>query len=279
MANLSGRTVAVLESRLSDEIAALVRRLGGVPHTAPTVAEVPRLDDFGLFADGLARRRFSLAIFLTGAGTLTLLGEAERRGRVNESVSALRELTIACRGPKPLAALKRYGLRADVTTRKPHTSRELLEALDAIEMRGRGVVLVHYGERNADVAGALRARGARLDEVCPYEWALPENIAPIQMVVRAALAYGLDAMLFTSQIQCRHLFEVATEMGASEGLALSLNRDIVVGAIGPVCAQALRAHGVVPDVMPASANMPALIAAVADYFDLTERTETTERTD
>ena len=57
-------------------------------------------------------------------------------------------------------------------------------------------------------------------------------------------------------------------MGVIGGLTLSLNQDIVVGAVGPVCAQTLRGHGVIPDVMPASPNMPALITALADYFDL-----------
>lgn len=270
MATFSGRTVALLESRRSEEIATLVRRLDGVPVSAPTVTEIPRFDDFGIFMEGLAGRRFSLAIFLSGVGTTTLLAESERRGRLTEATAVLRQMTIACRGPKPLAALKRYGLRAQVTTGKPHTTRELLDALAVIEVRERGVLLVHYGERNRAVADALRARNARLDEVCPYEWGLPDDIAPIQRVVRAAIARKLDAMLFTSQIQCRHLFEIAADMGLTEGLTLSLNRDIVVGAVGPVCAQTLRGHGVVPDVMPASPNMPALITAVADYFELTQ---------
>jgi uroporphyrinogen-III synthase len=71
-------------------------------------------------------------------------------------------------------------------------------------------------------------------------------------------------------VQCRHLFEIAADMGLTESLTLSLNRDIVVGAVGPVCAQSLRRFGVVADVMPASPSMPALINAVADYFDLTQ---------
>jgi uroporphyrinogen-III synthase len=57
-------------------------------------------------------------------------------------------------------------------------------------------------------------------------------------------------------------------MGRVEGLTLSLNRDIVVGAVGPVCASALKKVGVTPDVIPASPTMPSLITAVADYFDL-----------
>lgn len=270
MPSFSGRTIALLESRLSDEIATLVRRLGGVPLVAPSLVEVPRLDDFNIFIEGLAARRYSLAIFLTGVGATTVLAEAERRGRLAEATAALQQLTIACRGPKPLAALKRHGLRAAVTTEKPHTSHELLEALNAIDMQDQGVVLVHYGERNRAIALALRARGARLDEVCPYEWALPEDLEPIRRVVRRAVAHRFDALLFTSQVQCRHLFEIAADMGLTESLTLSLSRDIVVGVVGPVCARSLRRFGVVADVMPASPSMPALITAVADYFDLTQ---------
>jgi uroporphyrinogen-III synthase len=269
MSTLSGRRIALLESRLSHEIATLVHRLGGVPITAPAMDEVPCHNDFNVFIDGLAGRRFSLAIFLTGTGTLTLLGEAHRRGRLNEALAALRQTTIACRGAKPLAALKRHGLRAQITTGRPHTSRELMSALATVDVKDRGVVLVHYGERNVEIAESLRSRGARLDEVCPYEWTLPEDLGPITAVVRDAIAHRLDAVLFTSQVQCRHLFQVAAEMGQLEGLALSLNRDIVVGAVGPVCASALKKVGVTPDVIPASPNMPSLITAVADYFELT----------
>ena len=43
-----------------------------------------------------------------------------------------------------------------------------------------------------------------------------------------------------------------------------------MGAVGPVCAERLNQLGVTPDVIPASPNMPALIAAVAEYFELTQ---------
>lgn len=268
MSTLSGRRIALLERRFSQEIATLVERLGGEPVTAPAMDEVPSHDDFNVFINGLADRRFSLAIFLTGIGTRLLLDEAERRGRLNDAIAALREVTIACRGAKPQSVLRRYRLRAQITTASPHTSHELMDALATVDVNGRGVLLVHYGERNIEVADSLRSRGARLDEVCPYEWTLPEDLGPITAVVRDVLAHRLDAVLFTSQIQCRHLFQVAADMGHAAGLALGLNQDVVVGAIGPVCASALKQAGVTPDVIPASPNMPALVTAVADYFDL-----------
>jgi uroporphyrinogen-III synthase len=271
MLPLGGRRIALLESRARDEIAMLVHRLGGVPVQAPAVGEVPCHDDFGRFADGLTGRRFSLAIFLSGSGATTLLEEARFRGRLHEVTAVLKQVTIACRGAKTLAALGRFGLRPRITTARPHTTRVLMSALSRVDLRDRGVVLVHYGERNDEIAGDLRARGARLDEVQPYGWALPDDIAPVAAVVRDAIAHRLDAVLFTNEIQCRHLFEVAAEMSRVEGLTRSLNRDVVVGAVGPVCAGALCRAGITPDVIPAMPDMPSLIQAVAQYFDSLDR--------
>jgi uroporphyrinogen-III synthase len=267
---LDGKKIALLESRLGADIATLVKRFGGLPVGAPSVREVPRFDDVDTFVEGLTGGRYALAVFQTGAGAAALFREADRRGRLQDVLIALRSITVACRGPKPLAVLTRHEVPVAITTVKPHTTRELLQGLAAIELDGRGVLLVHYGERNVAMTDALRARGARLDDVCPYVWALPDDVAPIEAVVRDAIAGRLDAMLFTNQIQCRHLFQIAGAMGLAEPLAASLNGEIVVGAVGPVAAEALRAAGVTPDVMPASPNMGSLITAVADYFELTE---------
>src|SRR4029077_5817596 len=165
-------------------------------------------DDFHTFMDGLAERRFSRGICVSGGGPAPLLGGPDRRGRLHEALGALRQLAIACRGAKPLSTLKQYGLKPQITTAKPHTTSELIRALACVDVANRGVVLVHYGERNLEVAAALRSRGARLKEVCPYEWMLPQDLGPISSVVRDVIANRLDAVLFTNRVQCRHLFQV-----------------------------------------------------------------------
>ena len=269
MPPLDGRRIALLESRKSAELAVLVRRLGGTPVVAPTVREAPHLEEVARFVDALLTRRQSFVIFQTGAGALHLLSEAERRGQLPDVLAALLETTIVCRGPKPVAAIKRYGLTPTIMSERPHTTREVLEGLADRPLDGVQVLLVHYGERNAALAAALEARGARLQEVFPYEWSLPDDVAPIEDLVRDVIGHRVDAVLFTSQVQCRHLFQVADTLGLAGPLADSLNRDVVVGAIGPVSAEALRQVGVVPDVLPGAANMPSLITAIADYFELT----------
>jgi uroporphyrinogen-III synthase len=269
MASFEGRTVALLESRMRDELADMVRRMGGRPLLAPAVREVPRLDTVSEYIQRLADERYRLVVFLTGAGATAMFREAERLGRLAAMQRAMAAMVIAARGPKPLAVLRRQGLNPTVLSRRPHTSAELLDALQSETLDGVPTLLVHYGERSAETADALRARGAQLDEALPYEWALPDDPQPLASLVADALSMRVDAMLFTSQVQCRHLFQVAAEMQLAAELAETLNRDVVVGAVGPVCAAAISSFGVSPDVLPASPNMVALITAVADYFDLT----------
>ena len=129
---------------------------------------------------------------------------------------------------------------------------------------------MHYGEPNAALAAALEARGARLEELSLYEWKLPLDLEPLHTLARELIEQRVDAIAFTNEIQCRHLFRVADEAGLSRELALALNTDTIVAAIGPVCADALQALGVTPDVIPAQPSMVSMIAARAEYFELTE---------
>jgi uroporphyrinogen-III synthase len=109
-----------------------------------------------------------------------------------------------------------------------------------------------------------------VDDVCLYEWALPEDIAPLETLVIEAVEARVDAVLFTSQIQFRHLMRVAAGMDRADAVMQALRRHVVVGAVGPVCASVLRQAGLVPDVIPAMPNSVSLVNAVADYFVLTD---------
>ena len=276
MRALDGRTVAILESRKAEDLAAMVARLGGTPVLAPAVRERPTGYDAGPLLTQIAQGRFPVAVVLTGAALTALLTEAERRGVLDPVRAAFATMTLACRGPKPLAALKRYGLSASLSTTRPHTSRELLEVLSTISLEAAAVVLLHYGERNPAISDALRTRGAQVEDVCMYEWALPEDVTPLEDLVRRICTANpaIDALLVTSQVQLRFLLEIARRTNLATALTEALNAHVVVGAVGPVCADALRAAGVIPDVMPAAPNSASLVGALADYFELTDPSRT-----
>jgi uroporphyrinogen-III synthase len=268
MRALDGRTIGVLESRRGAELTALVRQLGGTVVGAPAVQEVERPDDIGRFTDLLITGCFDVVIFLTGAGVNAVLHDADRRQRLASTVAGLGRITLACRGPKPLTALKRQGLTPAVTTVKPHTSCALIDALSAVDLARRSVALIHYGERQPMLTETLRARGADVHDVCAYEWMLPDDLDALVALVDAAIAKRIDALLITSQIQYRHLFDVADRVHRVAALHNALRDDVVLGAIGPVCADVIRRSGIVPDVIPPAPNLPSLVRAVADYFDL-----------
>jgi uroporphyrinogen-III synthase len=268
MPALDGARVALLEARMSDEMAALVRRFGGVPQNAPAVREVPRLENAPRFIDALIARRFSVMIFLTGVGVTSLLRDAERLGRLEPTLAALRATTIACRGPKPAAVLKRYDVAVQVTADEPYTTNELLDSLTRIDLDGESVALVHYGEPNPGLSDALKRRGALLEEFVLYEWQLPEDVTPLLTLIGDLIEQRIDAIAFTSQIQFRHLMQVAARLGKSDDVVRVLNNHTIVAAIGPVCAAALGAYGVTPDVLPTHPKMGPLVRALADYVEL-----------
>jgi uroporphyrinogen-III synthase len=267
----TGRRIALLEARMSEEAATLVRNLGGIPDSVPAVREVIHPHRIGRFLDDLVSgHRPSVVIFLTGIGVSTLFSEASRRGCLEATLAALRTTIVACRGPKPMSVLRLHDVPVHVAPAEPFTTKELIEALEAVEVHGSDIALVHYGQPNHRLVDALLARGARVEELQLYEWTMPEDVEPLRSLVHRLIEGLVDAIAFTNEIQCRHLFAAAAELDLTESLVTALNTNTVVAVVGPVCAEALRAVGVAADVMPARPRMAPMIDALAEYFELTD---------
>ncbi len=262
--SLEGRRVALLEARRESELASLVRRHGGQPVCVPAMREVETesATDVSRAVDA-AGRDGAVVVLATGAGVARVIAIADAAGRGPELRGALARATVVCRGPKPVAVLKREGLTATVRAPAPHTTRELVTTLEGVGVAGRDLVYIHDGGGARTVPEWAAARGARVVEVQPYAWALPEDLAPLRALV-AGLARGeVDAVLFTTQVQARHLFSVAEQMGVQHELATALRTRVTVGAIGPTTATALADLGVPPHVVPAQSSMGALVLALA----------------
>jgi uroporphyrinogen-III synthase len=252
------------------ELATLVRRHGGEPVSVPAVREVPLScgDEVASFLDALRDGDLPFVVFLTGVGVKALFEEAERVGRGEELGTELRKAVTVCRGPKPAAALKARGISPSLNIATPFTSTELLEKLAELEIAGKGVALVHYGQRSLELAQALRDRGAKAHELCLYEWALPEDIEPLRQMVGDIIDGRFAAVAFTSQAQVHHLFQVAAlEPGRAERLANAMKTRVVVATVGPTCSAAVLAFGVVPHVVPTQPKMGPMVEALAAYLE------------
>lgn len=272
MTGLQGARVAVLEARLGGELAELVRRRGGEPVCAPAVveepADLPR--EVAVLLATLGGAPDPVVVFTTGAGVAALFLGGREAGREPELRALLARATLVCRGPKPVAALSRESLSAALRAGEPYTETELLAALAPLPLSGRATALLHHGERSAALAEALAARGARLCELTLYRWRVPSDREPLRRLLAELQGDGIDAVLFTSQVQARHLFAVADELGRGAALRKALERT-AVASIGPTCSRALEALGVTPRVVPARSKMGALVAALEQHLSLARK--------
>jgi uroporphyrinogen-III synthase len=269
VSSLGGATVALFESRMATELASLVERHGGHAHAVPAVREVSLSAEHSAHAvDALARGEIDVAVLLTGAGVVRLFEHAAESGRADAVAAGFRRATIVCRGPKPAAALRARGIAPNVLVPSPHTTDVLLAALEPIEVRGRRVLVTHAGQITAEPAATLASRGAEVTELQTYRWDLPEaDVVRLRAFVGQLGAGSIDAVAFTTQVQVHNLFQVAEQMGAEGGLREALGSRVVVAAVGPTCAEALRAHGVEPDVEPTHPKMGHMVVALARYWE------------
>lgn len=264
-ADLEGLTVLAFESRRAVEMAELIRRHGGTAVSAPSMREVP-LDstpEARAFLTALEAGQLDVVILLTGVGTRTLVAALAEHCARERLAALLRATCVVARGPKPVAALRELGLTPDVVAPEPNTWRELLAALDARgPLAGRRVAVQEYGRSNAELLAALRARGAAVVPVPVYRWAYPEDDGPLRAGVARLAAGAVDVVAFTSARQVDHVVDTAARLGCGDGLAAAAAHT-VWASIGPVCSEALQAHGLPVDLEPAHPKMGHLVGAIA----------------
>jgi len=267
--NFAGLRVLSLESRRGPEMAKLIATYGGVPTIAPSIREVPLETNTEAlaFARTLFAGCFDMVIFLTGVGTRTLAKVVETAHPLEAYLAELRKIMIVARGPKPLAVLREWNVPVAVTAPEPNTWRELLRALDekaeAFPLQGRSVAVQEYGISSKDLIAGLVERGAQVTSVPVYEWALPEDTAPLRSAITAIARDELDVILFTTGTQADHLLQIAAEMKEENSIRRALSRIAII-SIGPTTSERLREHGIAPDMEPTHPKMGYLVSEAAE---------------
>jgi uroporphyrinogen-III synthase len=262
-------SIALLECRMKSELARLVEKHGGLPVCVPALREAPIEEnaDTAVVLDELSNGVHDVVVFMTGAAISVLFELAEQRGRRTDLVLALRRATTVCRGPKPSAALKGFGVTPNLEAREPFTAAELIDVLSDIDVTGRRILLFNYGERSETLAETLLARRAVVRELWLYRWQLPHDTSELEALVRRiALGDDIDALALTCQIQFRHLYQIAERLELERALLRALNGRIVVAAVGPTTRAILDAYGVEPRVMPKHPKMGPLVIALMKHL-------------
>jgi uroporphyrinogen-III synthase len=197
-------------------------------------------------------------------GTRALVRAIEPFCAREEFVSALSKVPVLARGPKPVAALKELGVPIQWNVPEPNTWREILKVLDTnkVALQGQRVAVQEYGIPSKDLVQGLQERGADVLAVHVYDWALPEDTAPLRSAIQALIAGNVEVALFTAAIQVHHLLQVAEEMSCKDSLVAALGK-VKVASIGPVTSEALGEYGIPVSMEPTHPKMGFLVREAA----------------
>ncbi len=237
---LAGLVVAVTRARAqASGLAVRLADLGAAVVEAPAIRIVP-LDGPAPSVAG-----YDLVCLTSPNGVRVLFS---RLAAVGLDARALAGARVAAIGPGTAAALRSYGVIADVVPSERFVAEGLVEALADVPVKR---ALVARAAQARDVlVDALRERGAEVDVVALYE-----TVASPLTEAQVAAVADADYVTFTSSSTVRFLVE-SLGRGGSGSLESSAHggsgsrpglRGRLV-SIGPVTSATLREHGLEPDV-------------------------------
>lgn len=264
----NGLRVVLFESRMAKAMVESIERHGGEVLSAPSMQEIPleKNPEVFSFAEKLFSGQIQIMIFMTGVGTRMLMKALSMRYPLEKVVKAFQTLTTVARGPKPINALKEYGIPITMTVPEPNTWHEILEALDlserSVPLRGHTVAVQEYGVPNDSFLKALKKRGANVVQVPVYRWALPDDTRPLVHAIKEIIHGKVDVAFFTNAAQIRHVIRVASENGLEANLGEAFKK-VVIASVGPTSTESLGECGVEVDFQPTRPKMGLLISEAA----------------
>jgi uroporphyrinogen III methyltransferase / synthase len=241
---LFGRSVVVTRARA--QASGLARRLedlGARVIEAPAIRIAPRPpEEVDAQLDAVAD--FALVCVTSPNGAGLLMDALERRG---EDARALAGVTVAAIGPGTAAELARRGIRADVVPPRS-VAESLVEALAAIPLDGRRVLVARASEARDVLPDSLAKRGAQVDVVALYD-TVAEPLS--NDALRAAAE--ADYVTFTSSSTVRFF------MSGIDGHFPAAARVV---SIGPVTSATAREHGLEVHVEADRHDVDGVVAAL-----------------
>lgn len=248
---LDGRTVVVTRGKVGeDALAARLRELGAAVREIPAIAFVPPADPAPLDAALRELARFDWAVFASATAVDRTLARLDALGIDRAGLGRPR---LAAVGPATADRLARALREPDLVPAESLGG--ALAAALAPHVAGKRVLFPRPGEGRPELLAGLLAAGAEVAAVEAYrtEPAPPEAIRPLAGWIEAG---EVQAIAFASPSAVK-----AVTRGLGD--RVDLLRRVVLAAIGPTTAEALRAAGLEPDAQPARYTGPDLAEAIA----------------
>jgi len=253
-----------LESRRSDEMAALITKYGGRATVAPSMRE-QKLDlsaHLAQFERDLAAGTVHAVACMTGVGTRLFLRDLLARDP--RHLDALKDLTFLTRGSKPTQALRSFGLTGTSVPR-PHTWHEMQDQLVTTLKPGQHAVLLEYGDPPPlAMLRTLAAAELRVTSVPVYRCMFPQDTTPLAQAVRETALGSHDILLLSSGTQLLHFLKFAQRLRLEDEVRAALHRMLVV-SIGPACSESAADLGIRIDLEANPHKMGILVRTAAEH--------------
>ena len=253
---LWGKTAVVTRSRdQASRLVELLSNAGARCLEVPTIEIMPPKDFTPLDAALQHLNRYDWVIFTSANGVSAFM---DRLFHMGNDVRALGRAKIAVIGPATSDALKPYGLSADVVP-KTFQAEGLLEVLTPRFLGGTRILLARAEQARDVLPEGLVELGMAVDVVPVYR-ALPPAAVPGE-AAGVLKAGRVDILTFTSSSTV-HNFAGLVGKDRFQSLAA----DALVASIGPITTATLQEYGITPQIEPAAFTIPALAAAIIEYF-------------
>ena len=243
---LHGEVVAVTRARAqASRLAARLRELGAEVVETPAIRIEPRPLEGALLDAVRGIGEYALVCLTSPNGVRLLFDGLADTG---QDARALAGATVAAIGPGTAAELERRGVRSDIVPEQ-FVAEALVEALAAVEVEGRRVLVARAAEARSLLPDALRERGATVDEVALYETVAE----PLGDDERAALERA-TYVTFTSSSTVRFLLDSGVRPPESARIV----------SIGPITSATAQEHGLTVHVEAERHDVDGLVEALTN---------------
>ena len=258
---LFGKRIVVTRPReQAKELTDRIESMGAEAIEAPMIRIEPPEDYAPLDAACRAVAGFDFIVFSSANAVDSFM---ERLLESPLDVRELKGVKICAVGPSTAERLKRYGLKIDVTPAEFRAEALVHAISEAGNVGGLRILLPHADIGREIVADELRKQGADVTEVVAYRTVVEEpGREGDPDIYRMLLERRIDVVTFTSASAVRNFVKT---LGTEQ--AVDLLRTTIVASIGPVTAEAAAQCGIQTTIMPQQYTVPALVAAIVDYFE------------
>lgn len=182
----------------------------------------------------------------------------ERLSKSGHDARLLNGNKIAAIGPATSKRLREFGLVADLQPEK-FVAESLLESLKKhSSLNGTKFLLPRAKEARSLLKDNLIKSGAEVDEITAYQTVVEKKLK--DEILEKIQTRQIDLITFTSSSTVKNFISIIGKKQVRQ------MKNIIVACIGPITAKTAASYGLAVKIMPENYTIPALIAAILDYY-------------